>query len=85
MPCTQGGVLEVQVQPALGLTHDISCLEPKSAEKMGVFFLIPFKVHKGRHQALLARPSRRRNKTIDAGHPVLYLGAQKWKPLPLLT
>ena len=37
MPCTQGGVLEVQVQPALGLTHDISCLEPKSAEKMGVF------------------------------------------------
>ena len=57
MPCTQGGVLEVQVQPALGLTHNTSCLEPKSAEKMGVFFLIPFKVHKGQRQALLARPS----------------------------
>ena len=53
----QGGVLEVQVQPALGLTHNTSCLEPKSAEKMGVFFLIPFKVHKGQRQALLARPS----------------------------
>lgn len=41
------GCWEVQAQPAWGLTRDTSCLEPESAEKGRVFFLILSKVHKG--------------------------------------